>query len=140
MPKQKSYKKNAAAYQGSKGPLEHSKAPQAAVHRRGGTHKVRDEDKTNSIYDTYNYKELVDEVKERGIYRKEMKKVEMAWALKRNDSERKRAERENLNALRKKQQEAKRESPAFEERKEASMLAVLESVRTLSDWTDPLRK
>lgn len=123
MPKQKLSKKNDAAYQGSQRRLERSKAPQAAAHRRGGTHKVRDEDKTNSIYDTYNYRELVDAAKERGIYRKDMKKVEMAWTLKRNDGEKKRAERDNLIALWKKQQQAKREQERIAAEKEELLKA-----------------
>lgn len=84
-------------------------ARQATAHRRGGTHKVRDEDRTDSVYDTYNYKELLDATKERRLYRKDMKKVEMAWALKRNDEAKRRTERDNLNALRRKQEEARKE-------------------------------
>jgi len=84
-------------------------APQAIAHRRGGTHKVRDEDRTDSIYDTYNYKELLDTTKERGIYRKDMKKVEMAWALKRNDEEKKKAEHQAKMEHERKQQEAQKE-------------------------------
>lgn len=84
---------------------------------------MRDSDSTNSVYDTYNYKELLDAAKERGVYRKDMKKVEMAWALKRNDEAKKRAERENLNTLRKKQKEVKRE----QERILAEQEAVIEA-------------
>ncbi|KAL1796222.1 hypothetical protein ACET3X_004762 [Alternaria dauci] len=109
MPKGKPKKDNPALYEGSPEPPEPSMARQAAAHRRGGTHKVRDENKTNSEYDNYNYKELVDQAKERGIYRKDMKKAEMALALKHNDEERKRAERDAVQALERKRQEAKEE-------------------------------
>ncbi|KAH7402813.1 hypothetical protein BKA66DRAFT_404902 [Pyrenochaeta sp. MPI-SDFR-AT-0127] len=68
-------------------------APQAAAHRRGGTHRVRDVDRTDSVYDNYNYRELLNATKERGLYRKDMKKVEMAIALRDDDAEKKRAER-----------------------------------------------
>ncbi|EUC28695.1 hypothetical protein COCCADRAFT_8964 [Bipolaris zeicola 26-R-13] len=108
MPRGRGKQSHASTYGRSLESNGRSKAPQAAAHRRGGTHKVRDSDRTNSIYDAYNYKELLDAAKERGVYRKDMKKAEMAWALKRNDGDKKRAERENLNALRKKQKEAKR--------------------------------
>jgi hypothetical protein len=107
MPKGKPKKDNPALYEGSLEPSEPSMTRQVAAHRRGGTHKVRDEHRTDSIYDTYNYKELLDEAKERGIYRKDMRKVEMAWALKHNDEEKKRAERDAVLALQRKQQEAK---------------------------------
>ncbi|EMD89532.1 hypothetical protein COCC4DRAFT_89131, partial [Bipolaris maydis ATCC 48331] len=100
-------------------------APQAAAHRRGGTHRVRDSDRTDSVYDAYNYKELLDAAKERGVYRKDMKKVEMAWALKRNDEDKKLAERKNLNVLRKKQEKAKREQERIVAEQEALIEAKL---------------
>ena len=109
MPKGKPKKNNPDLYQGSHTFAEPSMAPQAIAHRRGGTHKVRDEDRTDSIYDTYNYKELLDTAKERGIYRKDMKKVEMAWALKRNDEEKKKAEHQAKMEHERKQQEARKE-------------------------------
>ncbi|RYO07088.1 hypothetical protein AA0121_g11805 [Alternaria tenuissima] len=109
MPKGKPKKDNPALYGGSPEPSEPSTTRYAAVHRRGGTHKVRDEHKTDSKYDNYNYKELVDQAKERGIYRKDMKKVEMAWALKHDDEEERRAEQDAVLALQRKRQEAKEE-------------------------------
>ncbi|CAN9471183.1 unnamed protein product [Alternaria alternata] len=109
MPKGKPKKDNPALYGGSPEPSEPSTTRYAAVHRRGGTHKVRDEHKTDSKYDNYNYKELVDQAKERGIYRKDMKKVEMAWALKHDDEEERRAEQDAMLALQRKRQEAKEE-------------------------------
>ncbi|CAN9155480.1 unnamed protein product [Alternaria alternata] len=109
MPKGKPKKDNPALYGGSPEPSKLSTTRYAAVHRRGGTHKVRDEHKTDSKYDNYNYKELVDQAKERGIYRKDMKKVEMAWALKHDDEEERRAEQDAVLALQRKRQEAKEE-------------------------------
>ncbi|CAN9296496.1 unnamed protein product [Alternaria alternata] len=109
MPKGKPKKDNPALYGGSPEPSEPSTTRYAAVHRRGGTHKVRDEHKTDSKYDNYNYKELFDQAKERGIYRKDMKKVEMAWALKHDDEEERRAEQDAVLALQRKRQEAKEE-------------------------------
>ncbi|CAN9317106.1 unnamed protein product [Alternaria alternata] len=109
MPKGKPKKDNPALYGGSPEPSEPSIIRYAAVHRRGGTHKVRDEHKSDSKYDNYNYKELVDQAKERGIYRKDMKKVEMAWALKHDDEEERRAEQDAVLALQRKRQEAKEE-------------------------------
>ncbi|RYO44847.1 hypothetical protein AA0116_g13539 [Alternaria tenuissima] len=109
MPKGKPKKDNPALYGGSPEPSEPSTTRYAAVHRRGGTHKVRDEHKTDSKYDNYNYKELVDQAKERGIYRKDMKKVEMAWALKHDGEEERRAEQDAVLALQRKRQEAKEE-------------------------------
>ena len=109
MPKGKPKKDNPALYGCSPEPSEPSTTRYAAVHRRGGTHKVRDEHKTDSKYDNYKYKELVDQAKERGIYRKDMKKVEMAWALKHDDEEERRAEQDAVLALQRKRQEAKEE-------------------------------
>ncbi|EMD65969.1 hypothetical protein COCSADRAFT_180600 [Bipolaris sorokiniana ND90Pr] len=125
MPTKRGKQSHTSTYGRSLEPDERSKALQAATHRRGGTHKVRDSDRTNSVYDAYNYKELLDAAKERGVYRKDMKKVEMAWALKRNDEDKKRAERENLNALRKKQEEAKRKQERIVAEQEALIEAKL---------------
>jgi hypothetical protein len=109
MPKGKAKKDNPDLYQGSPESEVPSMAPQAVAHRRGGTHKVRDQDRTDSIYDTYNYKELLDTAKERGIYRRDMKKVEMAFALKHNDEEKRRAENDALTAHQRAQELAKKE-------------------------------
>jgi hypothetical protein len=109
MPKGKAKGRNPQLYQGTPEPSETMMARQGASHRRGGTHKVRDENKTDSVYDLYNYKELVDTAKERSIYRKDMKKVEMAWALKRDDENRKRAERDAVIARQRRLAEAKKD-------------------------------
>ncbi|KAF2818779.1 hypothetical protein CC86DRAFT_432851 [Ophiobolus disseminans] len=80
-------------------------APQAAPHRRGGTHRVKPEHKTNTVYDEWDYKQLKTECIERSVYIKDMKKVMMAKALANFDMDKKRAERaavldrENLQRL-----------------------------------------
>jgi flagellar biosynthesis GTPase FlhF len=66
--------------------------PKAAVHRRGGTHRVKDADLTYTKFDGYDYKQLKNECIERGIWIKDMKKVAMAQALAKNESEKKQAE------------------------------------------------
>ncbi|KAF1841540.1 uncharacterized protein K460DRAFT_169033 [Cucurbitaria berberidis CBS 394.84] len=108
MPKGKPKKRNPNMYHGSTIPQPRSMAPQAVAHKRGGTHRVKDSDRTDSIYDNYNYKELLDATKERALYRKDMKKVEMAKALKDDDTERRRAERHAIVEREKKQQEEKK--------------------------------
>jgi hypothetical protein len=67
-------------------------APQAAGHRRGGTHRVKDTDKTNTKFDGYNYQELRNECIARGVYIKDMKKVAMAQALAKDENEKKQAD------------------------------------------------
>lgn len=71
-------------------------APRAAPHKRGGTHRVQDQDRTNTVYDDWDYKQLKNGCIERGIYVKDMKKVEMARALADYDIEKRRAERSAL--------------------------------------------
>jgi hypothetical protein len=71
-------------------------APQAAPHKRGGTHRVKDQDRTNTVYDDWDYKQLKNGCIERGIYVKDMKKVEMAKTLANYDIEKRRAERSAL--------------------------------------------
>ncbi|KAI4643949.1 uncharacterized protein J4E79_011221 [Alternaria viburni] len=110
MPKGKAKRRNPRPYHGSAEP-------------RGGTHKVRDENKTDSVYDNLNYKELVETAKERSIYRKDMKKVEMAWALKHNDENRKRAEQDARIARQRKLEEAKKEEERKAAEKKAQLIA-----------------
>jgi hypothetical protein len=78
---------------------------QASTHRRGGTHRVKNEHKTNTIFDEYNYKQLKAECIVRGVYVKDMKKVEMARTLATNEHEKKITER-NALVERQKQQKA----------------------------------
>ncbi|KAL6712373.1 hypothetical protein ACN47E_000250 [Coniothyrium glycines] len=91
MPKGKARKNNPGLYEEELENKQPSMAPQAVAHKRGGTHRVRDEDATGSIYDTFNYKELVNACRDRSIYVKDMKKKEMAHALKNHDDNTKRA-------------------------------------------------
>jgi hypothetical protein len=123
MPKGKAKKDNTDLYQGSPEPEEPSMAPQAVAHRRGGAHNVRYQDRTDSIYDTYNCKELLDTAKERGIYRKDMKKVEMAFALKHDDGEKKRAENDALIAHQRAQQLAQKEQARKATEKQKILIA-----------------
>jgi len=120
MPKGKAKRRNPRPYHGSAEPYE---TRQGSSHRRGGTHKVRDENKTDSIYDNLNYKELVETAKERSLYRKDMKKVEMAWALKHDDENRKRAEQDARIARRRKIEEAKKEEERRAAEKKAQLIA-----------------
>ena len=92
-----------------KAPQSRKMAPQAAVHRRGGTHRVKDEHKTNTIFDEWDYKQLKTECIERGVYIKDMKKVAMARALADNDQEKKRAERNAIVERENKQRQLARE-------------------------------
>lgn len=82
---------------------------QSAPHKRGGTHRVKDEDKTHSKFDEYKYQQLKDECIARKIYVKDMKKSEMARALVVNDREAKRAEREATKERVRKQNQMQRE-------------------------------
>ncbi|KAJ4374307.1 hypothetical protein N0V83_003048 [Neocucurbitaria cava] len=125
MPKGKAKKDNPAMYQDSAVPQPRNMAPQAVAHRRGGTHRVRDSDRTDSIYDTYNYKELVDATKERGVYRKDMKKMEMAQALKNDDLEKRRVERYAVIEREKRHQEEKK----AQQKRDAERLAAIEAER-----------
>ncbi|KAH7078646.1 hypothetical protein BKA63DRAFT_591302 [Paraphoma chrysanthemicola] len=92
-------------------------APQAAAHKRGGTHRVREQDKTNTIFDEWDYKQLKAECIERKIYVKDMKKVEMAKALAANEREKKRREREAVIERENKQQQLAKEKRREEARK-----------------------
>ncbi|KAI4639145.1 uncharacterized protein J4E78_011005 [Alternaria triticimaculans] len=120
MPKGSAKRRNPRPYHGSAEPYE---THQGSSHRRGGTHKVRDENKTDSVYDNLNYKELVETAKERSIYRKDMKKVEMAWALKHDDENKKRAEQDARIARQRKLEEAKKEEERKAAEKKAQLIA-----------------
>ncbi|OAL52659.1 hypothetical protein IQ07DRAFT_505292, partial [Pyrenochaeta sp. DS3sAY3a] len=80
-----------------------------APHRRGGTHRVRDEDRTYTAYDGFNHKQLVAVTKERRIYRKDMKKVEMVKALIADDAKKQRTEKVARKKLLDAQLEARKE-------------------------------
>ncbi|CAO2657231.1 Nn.00g033570.m01.CDS01 [Neocucurbitaria sp. VM-36] len=125
MPKGKARKANPGMYQDSTESQPRSMAPQAVAHRRGGTHRVRDGDRTDSVYDSYNYKELVDATKERNLYRKDMKKVEMAKSLRDDDFEKRRAERHGIFEREKKQQQEK----ILKQKRDAERLAAREADR-----------
>lgn len=90
--------------------------PQPAVHRRGGTHRVKDEDKTHTIYDDWDYKQLKHECIDRGVYVKDMKKVAMAKVLANGDREKKRAERNAIVELERRKMEREKEQEKEKER------------------------
>ena len=135
MPKGKAKKSHPGMYETSPEPQQSNMAPQAVAHRRGGTHRVRDKDRTDSVYDNYNYKELLDTAKDRGIYRKDMKKVEMAWALKNNDDERKRFEHVAMLERQRREQEKKDAKRKADDERQAIIKAKRE--RTL--WKEKRR-
>ena len=115
MPKGKPRRNNHGGHQnGTAGP---SAAPQAAAHRRGGTHRVKDEHKTNTIYDEWDYKQLKAECIDREVYIKDMKKVQMARALADNDINKKRAERQAIIDRENKQRLMAREKQREDDRR-----------------------
>ena len=97
MPKGKAKKKHPDLYAEASNLHPTSSAPQAAAHRRGGTHRVRDEDRTYSIYDEYTHQDLKEEVKRRNIWYKDMSKRDMARAL--ADDDRRRLQLEHSEAI-----------------------------------------
>lgn len=92
MPKGKAKRDNPELYRNAPYPPVRNAAPQAAAHRRGGVHRVRDEDKTGTVFDEWDYVQLKNGCIERKIYVKDMKKVAMAQALAKHNAERKIAE------------------------------------------------
>jgi len=97
-------------------------APQAAPHRRGGKHRVKDNDLTHSIYDEFSYADVLDLAKERGIYRKDMKKKEMAMANKQYDADIQRRERLAIIDRQKRELEQKKVREERNKEKQAAIL------------------
>ncbi|KAH8726908.1 hypothetical protein GQ44DRAFT_770836 [Phaeosphaeriaceae sp. PMI808] len=93
MPKGKPRKTNPQIYQGITA-RRRNVDPGSATYKRGCTHRVKDEDRTGTIFDEWDYNQLRAECVERGIYMKDMKKVVMIKTLAGNDREKKRIERE----------------------------------------------
>ncbi|KAL5114978.1 hypothetical protein ACEQ8H_007151 [Pleosporales sp. CAS-2024a] len=92
-------------------------SPQAAPHKRGGTHRVKDGDKTNTVYDEWNYMQLKSGCIERKLYVKDMRKVEMARALAQNDIDKKRVEREAMAEYERRQKKLKLEKENEQEQR-----------------------
>jgi hypothetical protein len=92
-------------------------APQAAPHRRGGTHRVKDEHRTNTIYDDWSYKQLKSGAEGRGVYIKDSKKWEMAKAIADYEQKKKRAERDTIIQRELKRQELEREKQEENDRR-----------------------
>lgn len=118
MPKGKPRKKNPGLYDDAP-QYQPSMAPQAVARKRGGTHRVRDGDATGSVYDTFNYKELVAAAKDRQVYVKDMKKKEMALALKQWDDNQKRLELEERAEAEKQKKILEKAKDKENEKKEA---------------------
>lgn len=78
---------------------------------------MRDEDKTNTIFDEWDYKQLKAECVERKIYVKDMKKVEMARALAGNERDKRRREQEAIIERANKQQQLAKEKQKEDDRK-----------------------
>lgn len=98
-------------------------ASQAVPHRRGGKHRVKDADLTHSIYDDFSYAEILELAKERGIYRKDMKKMEMAMANKHFDADIESRERQAIIDQQKRELEQKRVRKQKDDEKQATILA-----------------
>ncbi|CAI6336050.1 unnamed protein product [Periconia digitata] len=100
MPKGKSKAKNPDLYEDEDATEaeERSKAPQAAVHARGGRWEVRDDLKTGTHWDDMHHIDLKRATEEAGVHKKDMSKIEMIHALAKKDRidemERKAAEKE----------------------------------------------
>lgn len=120
MPKQKTVGGGPAASKRQKAAIR------VTAHARGGTHKVRDEYKTGTHWDNIGWKELVQALKARkGLYRKDLRKHEMAKLLadddKRQALEDRKKEEEVKKAIAKLQKEK-----AKKEQQKANELKALE--------------
>ncbi|KAF2844979.1 hypothetical protein T440DRAFT_370718, partial [Plenodomus tracheiphilus IPT5] len=98
-------------------------APQAVAHRRGGKHRVKSADLTHSIYDDFSYAEVLELARERGIYRKDMKKKEMALANKQYDEDVHSRERAAVIEQQKRDVEKKRIQQQKDDEKQAAIRA-----------------
>ncbi|KAI8938756.1 hypothetical protein NX059_004622 [Plenodomus lindquistii] len=123
MPKGKAKKDNPDLYQGSPEPQEPNMAPQAMAHRRGGKHRVKSADLTNSKYDEFSYAEVLQLAKERNIYRKDMKKKEMAMANKQFDADEHSRQRAAVIDQKKREQERRRIQQQKDDEKQAAIRA-----------------
>jgi hypothetical protein len=89
----------------------------SAAHKRGGTHRVKDEHRTNTIFDEWDYKQLKNECIARKIWIKDSKKHEMAIALAKDDQHKKRAERDAIVQHERRKQELEREKQLENDRR-----------------------
>ncbi|KAF2727390.1 hypothetical protein EJ04DRAFT_138172 [Polyplosphaeria fusca] len=72
-------------------PKRPKKAPQSAPHRRGGIHRVNDENRTGTVWDTLSHKDLMTVIRAPDrvhLYYKDMKKAEMIKRLAKDDAKR----------------------------------------------------
>ncbi|KAF2264462.1 hypothetical protein CC78DRAFT_580536 [Lojkania enalia] len=87
------------------------RAHQPVPHRRGGMHRVKDEHRTGTHWDDMKHSELLTAIRSPSrvrIYRKDMKKHEMARALAEDDAQRAEGEEKRDRELRKKAAVAKK--------------------------------
>ncbi|KAF2743637.1 hypothetical protein M011DRAFT_214586 [Sporormia fimetaria CBS 119925] len=95
------------------------KKGQAAPHARGGTHRVKVEDLTNTKYDTWNRAQLEAEFRDRRhIYVKDLKKAEIAKRLADDDAKQAEKQKEK-DEKRKKEYEARKKNADAEARRKA---------------------
>lgn len=93
-------------------------APQAVPHARGGTHRVRQEHLTHTKWDHINRRQMEEELKSRpGLYRKDLKKHEIARILADDDLQKRKAESRRQFEIRKKQAEAKKKKELEEQQR-----------------------
>ncbi|CBX94627.1 hypothetical protein LEMA_P116300.1 [Plenodomus lingam JN3] len=90
--------------------------PQSTPHRRGGKHRVKSADLTHTPYDDFSYAAILSLSKDRALYRKDMKKGEMAAANAHFDAETRRCEDAALAERERRVQEEKRREAARRER------------------------
>jgi hypothetical protein len=84
-------------------------APKSTPHKRGGTHRVLDEHKTNTVFDDWNHTQLLKECRARRIPCKDVPKHGMARLLADDDAAKKRAERDAVVETQRKRQALARE-------------------------------
>lgn len=122
MPKGKPKARNPGLYTEEDSEVRHQRnmAPQAAPHKRGGTHCLKDEHRTNTHWDDKNYQELQFAAREAGIWRKDMPKWRMIQELANKDREDARAGfRVRKEAARKRKAEEERRRREKEKKKRA---------------------
>lgn len=108
-------RKKAASDEGSSSPKKQKRA--SVPHARGGTHRVKEEHKTNTKWDHFNRAQLEAELKtRRGLYKKDLKKHVIARLLADDDTRQRREGKQREKEAKKKAEEAAREKKAREER------------------------
>ncbi|PSN63285.1 hypothetical protein BS50DRAFT_109131 [Corynespora cassiicola Philippines] len=120
MPKGKPKRKFASLYE-EEDPAEVMRrrmAPQAAPHRRGGTHRVKEEHRTGTHWDDKTYVELLHVAKARGVWRKDKPKHWLAQALAKQDRLELYEAKERERVFHEKQDKIRRQKEALEKKRE----------------------